>query len=160
MYVCHGQSIYAETFGNSVGFYTLNYEGMLTESANKVVLFHAGIGIYNVSDKYLYKSFPLGISTFNRKQGNHHREIGICVNYVEGFGDNRATWIGEEVQYSKVIVLLLNAGYRYEKPDGHFIFKLYWSPTIRVKEFASPPYNYVRQTLYLQAAGLGLGYKF
>ena len=153
------QAIYGEILGNSLGYYTINYEHLLNDRGKNVWLIHGGIGIYRVLDTYTHKAFPIGLTYFRKKQSNHHKETGICLTYIEGFADNRHTWIGERVQYSKALMMLLNVGYRYEKPNGRFIFKVYYSPTIRIEEFADPPYSFPKRTFYPLNAGLSIGYK-
>jgi hypothetical protein len=112
------QTIYVEALGNSGGYYTVNYEHLLSHKGEKIWSLHGGFGIYNEFSTYTHKSFPLGVTYYNRKLSNHHKEIGLCLNYVEGLKDNRNSWDLEGVQYSKALVAIANVGYRYQKPKG------------------------------------------
>jgi hypothetical protein len=154
------QALYAECAGNSAGYFTVNYEHLLSKSGKNVWSVHGGFGMYDVKDQYKHKSFPLGVTYYNRKEGNSHKEVGLCLNYVEGVSDNSTTWSLEGVQYSKALVLIANVGYRYMKPEGGFIFKIYYSPAILLKEFEDPPYYFPRQTFFPRNIGIGLGYNF
>src|SRR5688572_8392948 len=124
----NAQTIYGEFLGNSAGLYSVNYEHRLSTSGKNVWSLHGGFGMYNVKDAYDHISVPIGVTYYNRKEGNTHKEIGLSLTYVEGLADNRHTWGSEGVQYSKALVLVPNVGYRYQKPDGGFMFKIYYSP--------------------------------
>lgn len=154
------QTVYIDMLGNSAGFYTVNYEHLLSDKGQKIWSLHAGAGMYNEFETYTHKSFPVGVSYYNKKESNHHKEIGLCLNYVEGLEDNRNSWIVEGVQYSKTLVAIANIGYRYQKPKGGFMFKAYYAPAMVLKEFEEPPYHFTRQTLYTFNFGISLGYTF
>src|SRR5688500_7438444 len=93
------QTIYGECLGNSAGYYTVNYEHLLSDEGKNVWSGHGGIGIYTLREHYTHKSFPIGVTYYNRKEGNNHKEVGLCLNYVEGLADNRANWVLNDVQY-------------------------------------------------------------
>ena len=155
-----GQSIYAEFAGNSAGYYSLNYEHRLKEAERKVWSLHGGISYYRVLDAYTKYSVPIGITYFSKPQSNHHKEVGACLNYVHGLVDNRANWILNGVQYSKALVLIAKVGYRYQKPEGGFLFKIYYAPLIVLKEFEKAPYYFYRESFYPINLGISFGYAF
>jgi hypothetical protein len=153
------QALYGEFAGNSAGLYTVNYEHRLSDRGKNIWSIHGGMGFYNAWETYTHKSFPLGVTYYNRKEGNSHKEGGICLNYVEGLSDNMDRR-AHQLQYSKALCLIANVGYRYQKPGGGFMFKIYYAPAILLKEFEDPPYDFPRQTLYPRNIGISLGYNF
>ena len=155
-----GQSVYAEFLGNSAGYYSLNYEHRLKEAGKRTWSLHGGFSYYRVLSAYTKYSIPIGFTYFDKPQGNHHKEIGLCLNYVNGLVDNSENWNLNGVQYSKSLVLIANFGYRYQKPEGGFLFKIYYAPAIVLKEFEKSPYYFPRDTFYPMNAGISLGYSF
>lgn len=155
-----GQSIYAECAGNSLGYYSLNYEHLLKVQQKRVWFLHGGFSTYRPSSLFTRFAVPVGITYFNRPQGNHHREVGLCLGYVKGlyYADQSNGFDG--VQYSKSVCLLVNVGYRYQKPEGGLLFKIYYSPTFIIKDFQDPPYYYYRNTFVPFNFGIALGYGF
>jgi hypothetical protein len=154
------QSLYAEMFGNSMGYYTLNYEHPVKSYETKALSVHAGAGFYSVEGHYIHKSIPIGVTLQNRKQGNHHREIGTCLTYVEGLQDTRYGPTGDPIQYTKNLVLLLNVGYAYQRPQGGVILKLYWAPAFVIRDFGEQSEKLSDKSFYHFNGGLAIGYKF
>ncbi|RAW00577.1 hypothetical protein DQQ10_13340 [Pseudochryseolinea flava] len=151
------QNIYAEFLGNSGGLYSINYEHVIKQTDKKVWGVHGGFSFYRVRGKYNHFSKPIGFTYWNRPQGKHHAEFGICLNYIQGLRDNRERWDFEDVRYTKTLATLLNVGYRFQKPDKGFLLKVYYAPALILYEFESVEYVPRYMEFYPVGFGLSVG---
>lgn len=155
----NAQSIYAETFGNTASFYSVNYEHSVKNSKSYHWNVHGGIGFYKAQG-YFLKTIPAGINWFNRKDGNHHNEFGLSITYSENVLNDylNGSMLASEYKKHEYLYMIFNAGYRYQKPEGGFIFKIYWAPGFPLKEFTQPVPD--RKMFYVKNVGVAFGYGF
>lgn len=125
-------NIYVELLGNGY-FYSLNYERMVLNS----LACRVGV-MYNLSNDNTNGGTVIPIMVnFLPFNGKHHLEIGGGVTRFSG----RLNW-DEGAAYLPTAAI----GYRYQPPEGGFLFKLTFTPILGA----------VRPIL----GGIGFGYSF
>jgi hypothetical protein len=113
--------------GGSAIIPTANYERRLSEH------WFGRIGLALVvasssDDTDTTVAIPLTASWVSRPASNHHLELGGGVTIVGGDSQDLYDWSGDdEEQFSTAFVSGI-AGYRYQKPDGGFLFRAVFTP--------------------------------
>jgi hypothetical protein len=134
-------SVQFELFGHGL-FYSVNYERVLINRHKFKTTAQAGISFYPVDIRMLW--IPLSVNqliSFNQ----HHLELGIGQVLTldsdewEPFGSFRI-------------------GYRYQKPEGRFLFRAGFTPFIEYA--AALEYKDRRQMELYPSGGLAIGYSF
>jgi hypothetical protein len=128
-----GYTIYAELYGASHGV-TLNYDRVAFRFFNRWNgSIRIGFGTYAKEEGRLqFISAPAGVNLFAGRNG-HNKEIGIHFSYVKG-ESNRT--IGSLLKYSEGLYLSPAIGYRYQKEGGSFVFRIQYSPFVKLKEYS------------------------
>lgn len=134
---------YLEIWGNAVNCnYSINYERIiLSRGYNKLAL-RIGFAERNEFDLI---DFPILLNYFIGHF--NHFEIGGGV-YLET-GMNKLTNKFDEINY----IPTTSIGYRYQKPNGKFLFRIAYTPT-----FYQP--STIAFSYYLLRFGASLGYCF
>ena len=124
---------YVELAGNGI-FYSLNYERIIHQKG--VFKSAARVGFTAMplkvgGDTYWSAALPLeliGLIGRNR----HHLELGIGYTpYYYAVGKFEIGSSGEEFdRYRLTSLLPLRVGYRYQKPDGGFFFRIGYLPSM------------------------------
>jgi hypothetical protein len=130
-------SFHLELFGSSYYFYNLTYERILLNGTKGKLSSGLGFQLFPAipgSDGDIFSFTPQVNYFFGVK---HHFETGIGVCY---FLNN------EE------IAVPLRVGYRFQKPEGGFLFKFALTPTF-VPDFFG-------EAVFLPWAGAGIGFAF
>ncbi|WP_157971957.1 hypothetical protein [Pleomorphovibrio marinus] len=156
-------SLHAELLGNS-GLYGLHY-GRIFHQKNKLKLV-ASLGFslrfqsedQPVHSGYVIPIFPAEIAAFWGRS-RHHLEVGIGYTAVlnrrfpidENFPNNRR----KQLYWSQA--LLPRIGYRNQKPEGGFLFRVGYTPIIHI-ESLDPSAN--RFSFMPYWFGISLGYSF
>ncbi|GMQ27566.1 hypothetical protein [Algoriphagus confluentis] len=155
--------IFAEFFGNSGG-YALNFGRIFFQKEKWKISASAGFSVlYKSEDEplhpgYLVPAFIPEISAFYGKS-KHHLELGVGFNaayqksysFDEDFPNNTK----EQTYWSKSIVPRI--GYRYQKPEGGFFFRVGYTPSI---SFESLDKAAKKATFIPFGAGISLGVSF
>ncbi|MHA7128655.1 hypothetical protein [Algoriphagus namhaensis] len=128
------QSLYVE-LGGTAGRYAINY-GKVFHQSGKLKL-NASAGFSMWSNKLNSKTtwlpvVPLEFSAFYGKS-NHHLEMGI--GFTSGLDrtlefDSQTLETNEKVVFDAFIPLRI--GYRYQKPEGGFFFRVGYTPFFNV----------------------------
>lgn len=127
----HPNSIIIELGGHG-GYYSLNYERTLLKHSKFYSALQGGLS-------YSWEFLMPILFTERLTLGNHHLEIGagLVLGFDQGgpwdFSDNFFTCRG---------------GYRFQKPEGHFVFRAAFTPLFGFDNTSIP------------LAGLSFGYAF
>jgi hypothetical protein len=120
------QSAYIE-IGGTAGIWSANYDYILVNYKNVYSGVKVGMGLYKDNDIPFDYFFPMNIVILYGNK-NHFMEIspGILFSNIS----YRAA--DYEKGYIRTSELFFNycAGYRYQKKDGGFLFRLFYSPFI------------------------------
>lgn len=155
-------SVYFELGGNA-GRYAFNYGRLINQKRAFKIIGSVGFSLW--SDPNLikgttrwYPAIPLELSALIGKR-KHHLEFGLGITSYLLRSTNFSTEFGNFVQsegpaFIRTIVPI-RLGYRYQKPEGGFFFRVGYTPN-----FGIPDRN--RENWYFQPihAGLGLGWSF
>jgi hypothetical protein len=111
--------------------YSINYERILINNKSFKTAAQIGISYYPSFIGFRDVWIPMGINeiiSFN----NHHLEVGlgfILIREAIRMPDNSAAeWIWDGFLSGRF-------GYRYQKPDGRFIFRLGFTPIVETNLF-------------------------
>lgn len=125
---------YNQTFirRNSVQFdlggpgfiYSLNYERMLINGRRKKTAIQIGASYYPPSTGIRDIWIPIGVNElFSRRE--HHLEVGLgWIIIREASRDSE----NEVVEWSWSYMMSARIGYRYQRPDGKFVFRAAFTP--------------------------------
>lgn len=128
-------AIYLE-LGGSSGIYAVNYSRIFHQKGKLKLNASAGFSMWpntKINSKaYWYPAIPLEFSAFYGKS-NHHLELGIAVTSFL----TRDLFLESKTNSSKDILVLgalipLRVGYRYQKPEGGFFFRIGYTPFFNV----------------------------
>jgi hypothetical protein len=141
-------TVYADFFSRDV-YYSINYDRVFSEGENFNKSYRIG---FSVSSNII--ALPLGINFFSG-QGNNHFEFGVTVvPYVE---DYKKLFSPGNLS-DKKLDIIPGAGYRYQKPDGGFFFRIIAGPVIHLDP---PSDNFWKMDGKLYAGGsIGAGITF
>jgi hypothetical protein len=110
-------SLYIELGGNA-GYYSINYDIIFYQRGSFQCGWRNGFSLLPIINLPIF--IPLEVNTLFGKS-KHHFECGL--------GYTPAIFIGEtEDKYRDIILVRL--GYRYQKPDGGFLFRIGFTPGI------------------------------
>lgn len=137
-------SIQFELFGHGL-FYSFNYERILVNGQKFKTTGQAGIAYYPPKTGIIDIWIPVGINelySFN----SHHLEFGLGYVFI-----NEATRTDDYKEISREWNGFLSGriGYRYQKPDGRFIFRVGFTPLFE--------YEFIE---FHPLGGLTVGYSF
>jgi hypothetical protein len=80
-------------------------------------------------------AIPLTASWVNRPGSNHHLELGGGVTIVGGDRQDLYDWGDDDDDQYSTAFLSGIAGYRYQKPDGGFLFRAVFTPVVGGGDF-------------------------
>jgi len=118
----HKNSIQLELFGHGV-FYSVNYERVLLNGENYKTTAQAGFAWYPPTTDVREFWLPFSINeliSFNK----HHLEFGLGTVFTVEENLNRMN----ESSRAWYNLLTGRVGYRYQKPNGRFIFRIGFTP--------------------------------
>lgn len=128
-------ALFVELIGNG-GAYSLNYE---YQFASKTVL-RAGIS-------FLPEAIAVPVTV--------GQLIGESKNFLElGIG-NTLVHYGSESAHGNVVYLTGTIGYRYQQPDGKFLFRIGFTPLINIYEKEGDEVE-----RFLPLGGISFGFRF
>jgi len=141
-------TIYTD-FLNKGTYYSINFDRIFHQSKKNNLSYRLG---FSILDNAI--SFPIGINLFTGKKDSHIEFSLTVTPYVDHYKN-----ILRDIDSSdKYIYIVPGIGYRYQKPNGRFFFKLAFSPML----FLDPPSdNFWKMDpkLYF-AANMGIGFSF
>jgi len=151
------QAVYLEVGGNA-GRYAFNYGRIFHEKGKLKLNASAGFSMFhhrlNAKTTWL-PVVPVEISAFYGKS-NHHLELGMGVtSYLTrslGF-DSETFQTTDKVVFDAAIPLRI--GYRYQKPEGGFFFRVGYTPIINFPTGGGQEWSFEPRF-----AGLSLGLSF
>lgn len=150
-----GPVVFAEFLGASGGL-TFNLEHKIFDFRRHMVSVRAGFGQHKSlgNSQRQYKGVPVSVGVV-RGKGNHHREVGAGITYVEGNQEEVAfNWINKSVYFVSFV------GYRYQRPAGGFFFKCQITPLVKIKEYSESVVYRAQVGRLGLSAGIGVGYYF
>lgn len=136
-------AVFAE-LGGSAYYYSINYE----RSSEKGILLRAGIG--TVSNNYV---FPVLMGKCFGK-GVHHIEVTAGITFASGKSSIQDP--DHTDSHSQNVFATAFIGYRYQKPETKFLFRIGYTPLYKIYDSYSP-YN---NPFYFQWGGISFGYRF
>jgi hypothetical protein len=119
-------TVYAD-FASKGATYSLNYERILSQGGNRFST-SCRIGFTVLKNAI---AMPLGIIFFTGHKASHAEFSFTAVPYIETYKD---LFSGNNLS-DKKMYLLPGAGYRYQKQEGGFFFKVIAGPII----YLDPP---------------------
>lgn len=141
-------SIYAD-FASKGAFYSINYDRIFYQG-NKLT-FSYRLGFSVLEDAI---AIPVGVNLYTGK-GNSHLEYSLTlIPYV----DHYKSFLSSNDLSDKYLYVVPGIGYRYQRPQGGFFFKVVLSPTV----FLDPPSSnfWKMDPKFYITANIGLGYSF
>jgi hypothetical protein len=139
--------------GMSVLGVSLNAEFRAFNTLKRTAFVMGGLGTYKFGREATYKLVSLGLNAV-RGNGNHHSELGAALTYNSG-GETKGTNIANESLF-----LIGAAGYRYQRPEGGVLFRIYYAPILKLKEWGDTTRFTAGVTFIPLNLGLCLGYSF
>lgn len=116
---------YGEIGGNGI-IPTVNYERRFNERWYGRI----GLGVafaYTEDESDTAFAIPLTASWVNRPESNHHLELGGGITVVAGDRQDLFDYGNNDEEFSTVSMTAI-VGYRYQKPDGGFLFRAAFTP--------------------------------
>lgn len=153
-------SVFLEVGGNA-GQYAFNYGRMIHQKGILKIVASAGFALWAdpIAGSTIWMPVvPLEVSTLIGKR-RHHLELGLGItSYLEA--EVNSSWESGTLVQTKGAshldaVLPFRIGYRYQKPEGGFFFRLGYTPFLAMPN-KSREY-WVFQPLF---AGVGIGKSF
>jgi hypothetical protein len=108
-------------------FYSLNYERIIFNGERFKTAAQVGCSFYPPSWGYIELWMPVGINEIFTLKNNHHIELGVGVVPTRSpspemeMYDSYSPWSS---------FLSARLGYRYQKPDGKFLFRAGFTPLL------------------------------
>ncbi|WP_209332825.1 hypothetical protein [Lunatimonas salinarum] len=157
-------SVYLEVGGNA-GWYSLNYGRIFYQKGILKLSASAGISMwphntseqpYNTSKtNYLLPSIPLEFSAF-LGNSKHHLEIGSGITpYLSVTVKRDPDFLSSTDKIYLGTYIPLRLGYRYQKPEGGFFFRIAYTPFYRFPKYSDETNNF--SPIF---AGISLGKSF
>jgi len=129
-------SLQVEALGNGFYLFSLNYERIILNGNRFKTAGQIGFG---------------GI-------GSDEINIPVVINEIFSFNDNHLeTGFGIVLSGTNSYALTGRLGYRYQKPDSHFVFRIGCTPIIGIEENGNS--TTITRKLYVWG-GLAMGYCF
>ncbi|MEM9053059.1 MAG: hypothetical protein AAGC47_13480 [Bacteroidota bacterium] len=117
------------------GLISVNGEYSLLQKENYQVNVRAGIG-YIPEEGTDFLSVPLGGNFVYNLKNRHHLESGLALSYLRGapggtyiYASERFNFKGEGIYFSP------SFGYRYDKMEKGFVFRLAYSPMFVLHDY-------------------------
>lgn len=151
-------AVYLEVGGSS-GIYAINYSKIFHQKGKLKVSASAGFSMWpnkTIDSKRIWlPAIPLEVSAFYGKS-NHHLELGFgftsFLNATSVF-DSETLENVDKVVYEAFIPL--RVGYRYQKPEGGFFFRVGYTPIINFPTSGGEEWSFEPRF-----AGLSIGKSF
>ncbi|MFZ4455881.1 MAG: hypothetical protein ACOYOT_06635 [Bacteroidales bacterium] len=142
--------------GGMGGLYTLNGEYEIGKFKSNRINLHLGFGYAKV-DGVQYIGAPVGLNLISGEK-NHHLELGLGASYIHGLVVYGKKFEDEGIYFAPTI------GYRYDKFQKGWLFKIYYSPMFALHDFFNkekflnevvPPFygNWTKEEYYNQMYG-------
>jgi len=149
----------AELFGASCSILSLHYNRIIRTTQKSYYDLDIGAGYLpdmKIREPSNY-AFGLSVSaTWNASlYKRHHAFGGLGLSYADGM--IQEGFAEEEKISVRSLYATLQIGYKYQKPQNGFFFKLYVSPLFQIREFSTTRY-YNGGPDFM--AGMGFGYSF
>lgn len=128
----HNIAVTVDLSGNS-GLYSINGEYQFYKTDKYKLNARLGYGYLPIKETN-FLSIPVGVNilTGNNK---HHIELGIGLSYIKGLSFSTIGNGNNNKDYpTDAIYFVPSVGYRYDKLVNGFIFKVYYSPLIVVRD--------------------------
>jgi hypothetical protein len=110
-------SLYLELAGNA-GYYSINYDIIFYQKGNFKIDWRNGFSLLPIINLPIF--FPFEVNTLFGKS-KHHLECGLGYTPVIFLGET-------DKKYRDIFLFRL--GYRYQKPEGGFLFRMGFTPGI------------------------------
>jgi hypothetical protein len=115
-------TVYADFLSRDV-YYSINYDRLFSEGEKFNKSYRVGFSVFSN-----IVALPVGINLFSG-HGNDYFEFGVTlVPYME---DYKKLFSASNLS-DKKLDIIPGAGYRYQKPDGGFFFKIIADPVINL----------------------------
>jgi len=113
--------LYIEVIGQSCSYLSINYDLIfsITTSMKHRIAIRAGLG-----HSIFWHSIPFTVSYVTGR--NHNLELGVGLVHVGGHG-----WDGDYFKWTALTALI---GYRYQRPQGGFVFRIGFTPLFKQGE--------------------------
>ena len=115
---------------------SVNGEYAVWQNDTYQVNLRAGFG-YIPESHFDFYSVPIGGNLVYKLKNRHHFETGAVVSYMHGFpasnsllGDERLVLVGEGIYFSPSV------GYRYDKWESGFVFRVSYAPLFVLHDLA------------------------
>ncbi|MFI5141254.1 MAG: hypothetical protein ACHQII_02760, partial [Bacteroidia bacterium] len=132
-------AIFIEGFGSSASVLSLNYDRIIYQSKITRITVNVGFALFPISDPsnaahknlfYVYGVPVSGNLLFGKKK--HYLEVGLGVSYSRGLEASFSS-TGKSV-FSEMLFFVPRVGYRFQRNQGGFFFRLGFTPLIMLKD--------------------------
>lgn len=159
------QSLYVEVIGETLCPLNVHYGRILKIYSNSYMTFNLGFG-YFPTDINPILSIPFMID-WNSGLRNSHLEMGTGLSYNSGYYSSKIEEL-EVIGKMRGLFWALRLGYKYQRPEGGFFFKIGFTPLIRITEkykIDNPSQFRVitdvkNPTIIYPMAGLAIGFSY
>lgn len=145
-------TVFIEFLGSAASRGSINYEKLfLRNYAIDKKIISLRVGFFHAPKELNRYTIPILINFISGRK-NHHSEIGFgqTLEFEQREYDNH--------KLIPVVGIAANFGYRYQKPNGHFVFRAGYTPVFLYGAFK---YQFgIEKLIYIINVGLSLGYSF
>ena len=160
-------SLFIEGEGNSYTFASLNYERIIFQAKIVRITVGTGFGIsplpkdaISPQRKYFAYGIPFSANLLLGKN-KHYFEFGPGITYNKGTDvvfNPTGTYLGENLFF------IPRVGYRYQRNNGGFIFRIGFTPLILLKDYSRFDllFHFAKFAVpvFTPSAGISFGYSF
>jgi len=159
-------AIFIEGLGSSASFVSLNYDRIIFQSEITKLTISAGVGLFpvvdkeNIAHKNVYYIYGLPVSTnllLGKKK--HYAELGVGVSYSKGLEASFSST--GRVVLSEMLFLVPRVGYRFQRNQGGFFFRIGFTPLVLLKNYTYSQFIGITPIkTFTPYGGICFGYSF
>ncbi len=136
-------------FSTEVAYYSVNYDRIIKQNKKLAWSYRFGFSILENAI-----TLPIGINLITGKNNSHAEFSLSIIPYI----DKYKSFLSSNDLSDKHIYVVPGVGYRYQKPNGGFFFKILVSPTIHLDPPSSNFWKMDPKLLFTANCGLGISF--
>ncbi|MGJ3234150.1 hypothetical protein [Marivirga sp.] len=156
----HKNSLQLELGGHGL-IYSFNYERILVDKGKHKTAGQIGVAYYPASVGFRDFWMPVGINQIYNFNSSHHFEAGLGMVLIREALRNEDN---EAVKWFWDAFISARLGYRYQKPNSRFLFRVALTPVLETYLFREivpkPTFGRRISSDFHFLAGVSVGYSF